>query len=407
MEKKSFSGLLFDYKKVSMEIDKSFTEIPYDKIVSIGNIINLYNDVFDIHWIPGRFCNYECSYCWPYSKVHDRKEDTVFTEQDYRKAVDRFMDHGKKRGFKRFNLTLSGGEPTIFPHIMAIIDQYLSHKADGIVLKLQMLTNLSRPAKWWGEWISAVQYANDVTLIASWHQGYLTVEEFSDRLIQIKNAGIAVTVNVTFTFDDFESKVQDTVYIQNRGLKVKALPYRDTKGLMPKFKAEHQRILMEEIVASVGKPSKLIEKLPDDWIHCSDINEKDYQVELIDYDGNKYYVDYAERLPSVFFDNYKDWTCWAGYDSIRINEKGTVSRGRGGCTKVTIGNIFDESTPIAYFGPKKCPHPCCSVSTDALVKKVNVDLLMKREKYTGSKSYPSGNYHQPEPQYEPIIFVKK
>jgi hypothetical protein len=45
--------------------------------------------------------------------------------------------------------------------------------------------------------------------------------------------------------------------------------------------------------------------------------------------------------------------------------------------------------------------------TDALVKKVNVDLLMKREKYTGSKSYPSGNYHQPEPQYEPIIFVKK
>jgi hypothetical protein len=377
--------------------DKSFSQIPFEKIVSIGNVINHYNDVFDIHWIPGRFCNYRCSYCWPLSKVYDRKEDSVFSEQDYRNAVDRFVGYGRQRGYRKFNLTLSGGEPTLHPHIMAIIDQYLKHKDSETVLKLQMLTNLSRPAKWWGEWIGAVQNADDVMLIASWHQGYLSREDFTARLLQIKQTGIAVTINATFTFEDFESKVSDTEYFQNHGLKVKALPYRDAKGLMPKFKAEHQRILQEEIVSPVGKPSELLGRLPSDWVHCKDVNSNDYQVELIDYDGNRYYVDYAERLPSLFFDSYKGWMCWAGYDSIRIDEKGNITRGRGGCSGVKIGNIFDENTPVAYGGPRVCPHPCCSVSTDALVKKINVDLLYKKDRYNGPKSFPSGNYYQQEP----------
>ncbi|SVB74055.1 uncharacterized protein METZ01_LOCUS226909, partial [marine metagenome] len=28
----------------------------------------LENNVFSVSWILGRFCNYDCSYCWPYAK---------------------------------------------------------------------------------------------------------------------------------------------------------------------------------------------------------------------------------------------------------------------------------------------------------------------------------------------------
>ena len=51
----------------------NFTKIPFDDIVSLGQRTLLYRDLFTVSWLLGRYCNYKCSYCWPYA--HTTKKD--------------------------------------------------------------------------------------------------------------------------------------------------------------------------------------------------------------------------------------------------------------------------------------------------------------------------------------------
>ena len=44
-----------------------FTKIPLDNIVKVGQRTMLHRDLFTVSWLLGRFCNYSCSYCWPYA----------------------------------------------------------------------------------------------------------------------------------------------------------------------------------------------------------------------------------------------------------------------------------------------------------------------------------------------------
>ena len=50
-----------------------FTATPYNDLVRVGQRTMLYRDMFTVSWLLGRFCNYKCSYCWPYARS-DRKD---------------------------------------------------------------------------------------------------------------------------------------------------------------------------------------------------------------------------------------------------------------------------------------------------------------------------------------------
>jgi hypothetical protein len=38
-----------------------FTEIPFDRIVKLGQRSMLYRDMFTVSWLLNRYCNYNCS----------------------------------------------------------------------------------------------------------------------------------------------------------------------------------------------------------------------------------------------------------------------------------------------------------------------------------------------------------
>ena len=57
--------------------------IPFNKIVKFGQSTMLEKDLFNVSWILSRFCNYNCSYCWPYA--HSNKPDHRPLEQ-YKKT---------------------------------------------------------------------------------------------------------------------------------------------------------------------------------------------------------------------------------------------------------------------------------------------------------------------------------
>ena len=98
--------------------EEDFTKIPWHDIVALGTKTMLYRDTFTISWLLGRFCNYKCSYCWPYARAD--KKDHRPTELCL-KTIDEIKRQAREQGFNSFNWSLSGGEPTFHPGYLDIL----------------------------------------------------------------------------------------------------------------------------------------------------------------------------------------------------------------------------------------------------------------------------------------------
>ena len=78
-----------------------FTKTPYEDIVRVGQRNMLYRDMFTVSWLLGRFCNYNCSYCWPYARSN--KKDHRPTELNL-KTIDEIKRQARERGLTVFTL---------------------------------------------------------------------------------------------------------------------------------------------------------------------------------------------------------------------------------------------------------------------------------------------------------------
>lgn len=88
-----------------------------EEILAVESI----NKEFAINWNLGPRCNYDCSYC-P-ATVHDNYSPHL-TYDDFKKAFDKVLEQiGKQQSLK---LTFTGGEPTINPEYIEIVDYVLS-----------------------------------------------------------------------------------------------------------------------------------------------------------------------------------------------------------------------------------------------------------------------------------------
>ena len=88
----------------------NFSSIPLQNIVAFGQQTMLDRPLFNISWILGRFCNYKCSYCWPYARsdVPDHQSLDV-----YKSTVDEIKRQSRANGFDQFHWSFSGGEQSV------------------------------------------------------------------------------------------------------------------------------------------------------------------------------------------------------------------------------------------------------------------------------------------------------
>ena len=98
-----------------------FQKIPFNDIVKFGQKTLLGTDLFSVSWILGRFCNYNCSYCWPYARsdTPDHQDFEVYTN-----TIDEIKRQARANGFKNFHFSFSGGEPTAYKKFANLIDYY-------------------------------------------------------------------------------------------------------------------------------------------------------------------------------------------------------------------------------------------------------------------------------------------
>ena len=354
-----------------------FSKIPFDDIVKVGQRTLLYRDLFTVSWLLGRFCNYRCSYCWPYARS-DRKDHRP-TSLAYH-TIDEIKRQARENGFNSFHFSLSGGEPTFHPGYLDI----LQHLADDVpncnYTSVHMTSNISRKMKWFEEYCHIVAQFHRASITASLHTEHVNtverMEEFANKLILCQENDIQVTINMVMVPEWFERDWDNALFFHSRGINVTLKPQSDptasrvVEGYTPEqldrlWNGMPQLGFTEVKRKWAGRP-KATFQVPKGQRDDSSV-PGNFQVEFKDSKGKKWYMDQAERFNAFNFNKFEGWLCNAGYQGIIIREPdGSVKRSYS-CHDKPLGNI--ETGFKIFNKPLICTTKSCVSSADSKIPK--------------------------------------
>jgi hypothetical protein len=307
----------------------------------------LSRSLFSVSWILGRFCNYKCSYCWPYARS-DQLDYQSF--ETYINTVDEIKRQARQNGFNEFHWSFSGGEPTAYKRLLDLI----RHMDDVTVpyQSVHMTTNLSPGSKWWKAWCAATESWQRRSITASFHDEFAHEQEFGDKCLQLMYERVFVTVNQVMVPEKFWELYERCQRLNQRGINVTLKPQSDpTASHVVDGYTEEMIHLMR-----TGFPQRVED-------------ENLYQIALYDKDNKEYLFDQAERFNAFGFNKFQGWNCNSGYQSVIIKSN-EVKRAYS-CHDQPLGTLTEGFS--LFDNPKLCVTPSCISSADSKIpKKKNV-----------------------------------
>lgn len=322
----------------------AFQNIPFQNIIKFGQRTMLDRPLFSTSWILGRFCNYSCSYCWPYARSSTLDYQSF---EVYKNTVDEIKRQARANGFTQFHWSFSGGEPTAYKQLLDLV----KHLDDGVQTPYQsihMTTNLSPGSKWWNTWCANTSMLQRRSITASYHSEFAKEQEFGDKCLQLMYETVLVTVNQVMVPEKFYELYERCERLYKRGINVTLKPQSDpTASYIIDGYTEEMIHLMQ-----TGFPQQVDEK-------------EVYQISMHDDVGQEYFIDQAERFNSFGFNKFQGWHCNSGYQSviIRSNE---VKRGYS-CHEQPLGTLTDGFQ--LFDSPQLCVTPSCVSSADSKIPK--------------------------------------
>jgi organic radical activating enzyme len=323
----------------------NFNNIPWTDITEFGQKTLLKSHLFTVSWITTRYCNYECSYCWPHAR--SSTPDAKPTEL-YLNTMDSIKAQARANGFTDFHFSFSGGEPTVNKQFMPLIEHYCNDDAPEYQ-SIHMTTNLSPGSKWWNKYLEATKTLQRRSVTASFHDEFAKEQEFGDKCLQLMYGGVFVTINQVMVPERFEELYERLQRFAARGINVTLKPQSDPTAsrVVHGYTDEQVRILREGF--------------PQHWD-----GEQIAQIALYDKYGNEYELDQAERFNAFGFNKFQGWSCNAGYQGIIIRDN-EVRRSHS-CHDNMLGTLTDGFE--IFKEPKKCITPSCMSSADSKLPKV-------------------------------------
>ena len=316
-------------------------QIPFEQIIRFGQQTMLDRPLFSTSWILGRFCNYNCSYCWPYArsdKVDHQPLDV------YKATVDEIKRQARANGFNQFHWSFSGGEPTAYKQLNDLVKHLDETKSP--YQSIHMTTNLSPGSKWWNTWCANTALLQRRSITASFHDEFAKEQEFGDKCLQLQYELVHVTINQVMVPEKFDELYARMERFHKRGINVTLKPQSDTtaSAVVDGYTEDMIKLMRE------GFPQRAF-------------GEEVYQIRLSD--GQKdYYLDQAERFNAFGFNKFKDWTCNAGYQSVII--RGNEVKRAYSCHEAPLGTI--DSFEL-FKEPTRCITPSCVSSADSKIPK--------------------------------------
>lgn len=321
----------------------SFTTIPFNQIVRFGQRTMLDRPLFATSWILGRFCNYKCSYCWPYARTDTPDYQSL---ELYKRTVDTIKEQARQNGFTEFHWSFSGGEPTAYKYLPDLV-KHIEKDIISPYQSIHMTTNLSPSIRWWKNWADTTLSLQRRSITASYHAEFAKEQEFGDKCLQLMYENVFVTVNQVMVPEKFYELYERLERLHNRGINVTLKPQSNESAtsVVSGYTDEMIKLMRE------GFPQQVAD-------------ESLYQVSLYDSNDNEYHIDQAERFNAFGFNKFTDWRCNSGYQSviIRGNE---VKRGYS-CYDQSLGTL--ENFEL-FKEPQPCTTPRCVSSADSKIPK--------------------------------------
>ena len=280
-----------------------------------------HQDQLKVEWNLGKRCNYDCTYC-P-SSIHDNfspHTDINILE----KTVDKLCELGKP-----LRISLTGGEPCVHPDIEDLFD-YFKRKN---IFWVNLTTNGTRGYRWY---LDNELYFNH--LVFSLHFEHEWTRIFDTILKYYDETEREFFVNIMAHHDKMDHVRSVVKKFDEVGIKYAIRRIRWTEGDHNVFDDlryngnDLQWILEQDATA---KPNCRIDD--SQIIHANDIIK-------------------------THRNQFKDWTCSAGLESLMINWDGEVHRATcrvGG----SLGNIYQD-TFVAPADPVICTRDWCTCAAD-------------------------------------------
>lgn len=317
-------------------------KIPFNQIVRFGQQTMLDRPLFSVSWILGRFCNYKCSYCWPYARSDELDHQPL---ELYTHAINEIKRQANQNGFNQFHWSFSGGEPTAYKNLLDLV-KHLQSDAVPSYQSIHMTTNLSPSIKWWRNWCANTELLQRRSLTASFHDEFAKEQEFGDKILMLMGEGVFVTVNQVMVPEKFDELYARLERFASRGINVTLKPQSD--------------VTASKVVD--GYTDKMIELMQQGFPQRAN-GEELYQIRLSDGEQD-YYLDQAERFNAFGFNKFNGWSCNAGYQSVII--RGNEVKRAYSCHEAPLGTLEEFNL---FKEPKSCVTPSCVSSADSKIPK--------------------------------------
>ena len=319
-----------------------FQSIPFKDIIKFGQRTMLERPLFNVSWILGRFCNYSCSYCWPYA--HSSKPDFKDLAV-YKSTVDEIKRQARQNGFTEFHWSFSGGEPTAYKNLLDLVKHL--DELESTYQSIHMTTNLSPGSKWWKTWCSNTEMLQRRSITASYHSEFAKEQEFGDKCLQLQYELVHVTVNQVMVPEKFYELYERCERFYKRGISVTLKPQSDptASSIIDGYTPEMISLMREGFPQTIN-------------------DQPVYQVALYD-NHNEYFLDQAERFNAFGFNQFTNWQCNSGYQSIVI--RGDEVKRAYSCHDPVLGSITEGFE--LFSEPKRCSTPSCVSSADSKIPK--------------------------------------
>ena len=319
------------------------------------------NDI-TIQWSMGNSCNFDCEYC-P-TQLHDGSLGWHDTKK-YIDIIEKICKHYSKQN-KTVNFELIGGEVTVIPGFLDILQKIKEHNGRSIVF-----TNGSRTRNWWSK---AKHYIDD--LIISFHINSM----HEDDLINIAEE-ISDTVPASYQLAGVKDSLPDIEILQKRLREV----YRNNKvqdyyGVNIAIKTIYKKLLgpgskQEPFYDYDGNdwriinlPAWEIDPNPPEPVNpppAVQPHDRHFLFTVMSSEGTRYME--PDQIMNHGLNKFKGMTCHIGERGFNIDMRGNIVS--SWCGAKTYGNVFQDQFELPTPAGVVCPHEHCNNPKDITILK--------------------------------------
>ena len=349
------------------------------KIVRCGAYESFYDMPLAIDWMLTKRCNYRCSYCFHYGYGQNPPPQLPFSTLDQLKAA---VDNIASLNRPWYDVILTGGEPTIHPHVgdlMYLLQSTLKDRLNEILL----ISNCSRNEGLYDA-VADLSKRINISMQLSIHTDHVDMEHIL-KLIEKLSGKVNFFFNLMFNpaKRDMVHEIYDILYEYRKHFLFGLIIATIRKG-----DAIDPRYMPEDFIWQEQAQKDFSKLYNDINFHVQYPRKKQHRMrmfhEIID-NGELKVVEtredgFAENLKKGLCD-FSGMYCIANTANLRIEENG-LCRGMICGLVPNICNIYQEGSLKAVrdklIHAVQCTRKCCGCPTSNFIPKFAFPLEAMR-----------------------------